>query len=798
MKTGVLKAGLAALLTSTAFTGVAFAQEAAAAADDQGVGEIIVTAQRRDESIQKVPISIQALAPATLEQHQVKNFDDYQKLLPSVSFQSLGPGKSQLFFRGVTSGSEGDALSTAPTAAVYLDDIPVTTIGGLVDVHIYDVARVEALSGPQGTLFGSSSLSGTMRIITNKPDPSKFAAGYDLQLNKFGKGSAGGSAEAFVNIPLNDRMALRAVGFYQRVGGYIDNTLGSRTYQRPHFVGPTVVNSPLTVDNASVVEDNFNPVDSYGGRLALGIELDDNWTITPSITAQEQKGHGPFLFDPKAGDLKIHNFIKGTQNDKWYQAALAVNGKIGNWDVVYSGGYMHRRSIQVQDYSYYTVAYDASPEYTYFQDAAGNPINPTQFEKYDQTFTKQTHEFRISSPAGERFNVTAGLFYQRQTDLFQTFFYVPGLSNNVWAGTFAPGFNTSLPLIRDSIYHSHVNRIDKDTAAFAQADFHITDSVTLTGGIRAYKYRDSVKGYSGFSFQAPGLVAGGGQFGPQPACDPYTDACVNLDRRAKGSGETHKVSLSWQVDPDHMVYATYSTGFRPGGINRRTATGYDEDTLSNYELGFKTSWLDHHLRVNGAVYYEKWKDVQYGVIGFLGGVSFVNAGDARIYGAELDAQLKLGGFSLAGSGAYNDAALTTDFCKAFNADRSCNGIAAPKGTRLPVQPRFKTNITARYDFDSLPSKPFVQLSMMHQSNATSRLKLSENALLGTTAGFTTFDASAGVTLGNINFEVFIQNMFDKRGELSRNAYCTSALCYQHYLVYPTKPQLIGIKASQRF
>ena len=780
------KAGLVALMTSTALTGVAYAQEAAPPSSDAPaaqaeIGEIVVTAQRRDESIQRVPISIQALSPVTLQQHQVQSFDDYTKLLPSVSFQSLGPGKSQLFFRGVTSGSEGDALSTLPTAGVYLDDTPVTTIGGLLDVHIYDVSRVEALSGPQGTLFGASSLSGTLRIITNKPDPSGFKAGYDLQLNKFGKGAAGGSAEGFINLPLSERAALRVVGYYQRAGGYIDNTLGSRTYQRPHTLADgTVVNSPLTVNNASVVQDNFNPVDTYGGRIALGIELDDNWTVTPSITAQEQKGRGPFLYDPSAGDLKIHNFLRGTQNDKWYQAALAVHGKIGNWDLVYSGGYMQRRSIQTQDYSYYTVAYDAYPDYTYFQNQNGMPLDPTQFEKYDQKFTKQTHELRISSPTGERFNITGGLFYQRQTDLFQTYFYVPGLAGTVQAPAFV--------VVGDSIYHSYVNRVDRDYAAFAQADFHITPSLTLTGGIRGYKYRNDVVGFSGFHSTA---VNNG--------CVPYTDACVSLNRSAKGSGETHKVSLSWQVDPNRMVYATYSTGFRPGGISRRTSVQYDQDTLSNYEIGFKTSWLDHHLRLNGAIYYERWSGIQYGVIGALGAVSFINAGDANIYGAELDTQLKIGGFSLSASGAYNDAKLATPFCTTINNVPQCNlGVAAAKGTRLPVQPRFKGAVTARYDFEASPSKPFVQISAQGQTDATSRLSVSENALLGTTAGFTTVDASAGFTLRQINIEFFIQNIFDKRGELSRNAYCTSSLCYQHYLVYPTKPQLFGVKVSQRF
>lgn len=781
MKVNAKIARHVAWMAGTAFAGIAPAQDIGSTGTDATLDEVVVTAQRRSEDLQRVPISMQALEPETLEQHQVETFDDYQKLLPSVSFQSLGPGNSQLFFRGVTSGSEGDALSTLPTAGVYLDDIPVTTIGGLVDAHIYDVARVEALSGPQGTLFGASSLSGTLRIITNKPDPSAFKAGYDLQVNKFGPGGVGDSAEAFMNLPLSEGMAFRVMGFYQHSGGYIDNTFTSRTYQRPHTLADgTVVDSPLTVNNARYVQSNFNPVDSDGGRAALGINLDDNWTITPSVTAQEERGKGAFLFDPKAGDLKIHNFLQGQDNDRWYQAALAVNGKISNWDLVYSGGYMQRRLVLVQDYSYYTVAYDQFPDYTYFQNKDGTPLDPTQFEKYDQTFTKQTHELRVSSPAGERFDITAGVFYQRQSDLFQTYFYVPGLDGTVQAPSFV--------VVDDSIYHSHVMRVDRDYAVYTQADFKITPSLTLTGGVRGYHYHNTVDGFTGFESSA---VAAG--------CVPYTDACVNLNRSADGSGETHKFSLSWQIDPDRMVYATYSTGFRPGGINRRTAVQYNEDTLSNYEIGFKTSWLDHRLRLNGATYYERWSGIQYGVIGYLGAVSFINAGDANIYGTELEAQLKLGGFSASASGAYNDARLATPFCTTINNVQRCDlGVAAPAGTRLPVQPRGKGTVTVRYDFESHRLKPFLQLSTTAQSDATSRLSVSENALLGTTPGFATVDASGGFTLNKINIEAYVQNMFDSRGELSRNAYCTSALCYEHYLVYPTKPQFYGIKVWQRF
>ena len=241
----------------------------APAAEASAPGDIIVTAQKRSENIQKVPISMQALSSEVLAQHQVQSFDDYTKLLPSASYQSLGPGLSTLSFRGIFSGKDGNVSASQPTSGVYLDEIPVTTIGALLDVHIYDVARVEALAGPQGTLFGAASLAGTLRIITNKPDPSKVSASYDLQLNKFGKGAVGGVAEGYVNVPLNDRTAIRLMGFYEHDGGYIDNTLGTRTYNRPNNASGTVQNSPITINNANIVKNNFNDATTYGGRAAL-------------------------------------------------------------------------------------------------------------------------------------------------------------------------------------------------------------------------------------------------------------------------------------------------------------------------------------------------------------------------------------------------------------------------------------------------------------------------------------------------------------------------------------------------
>ena len=192
------KLGIAMLLGGTSLaSNPALAQQTAPVAENP---EIVVTAQKREESLQKVPISIQALGAKKLAEHQVTSFDDYAKLLPSVSFQSYGPGQSQIYFRGVSTGSDanGSFGGSQPTSALYLDELPLTTIGGAADLHVYDIQRVEALSGPQGTLFGSSSLSGTLRLITNKPSH-KLEAGFDVSGTTFGKGSnSSGGSETFL------------------------------------------------------------------------------------------------------------------------------------------------------------------------------------------------------------------------------------------------------------------------------------------------------------------------------------------------------------------------------------------------------------------------------------------------------------------------------------------------------------------------------------------------------------------------------------------------------------------------
>ncbi|HEX7695541.1 MAG TPA: TonB-dependent receptor plug domain-containing protein, partial [Sphingomonas sp.] len=280
-------------------------------------GDIVITALKRSDTLQNVPISVQALGTQKLDELNISNFQDYVASLPSVSFQALGgtPGTNVVYMRGVASGGDGNHSGSLPSVGVYLDEQPVTTIGGNLDVHIYDIARIESLSGPQGTLYGASSEAGTIRIITNKPDTSHLYGRIDLEGNKVSKGGWGGKAEGMINIPLSPDIAFRAVGYYERDAGFIDNVPGTRSFLPG--ASPAVASQPndtirpdggITVNNAPFVKKNYNDTEIAGGRAALKVDLNSNWTVTPTFMYQDTRSHGSYGFDPKVGDLEVQHF----------------------------------------------------------------------------------------------------------------------------------------------------------------------------------------------------------------------------------------------------------------------------------------------------------------------------------------------------------------------------------------------------------------------------------------------------------------------------------------------------------
>jgi iron complex outermembrane receptor protein len=790
---------------------------AAETTDASTLEEVVVTAQKRTEDLQKVPISLTVLSGKDLEEHQVTDFDDFAKLLPSVSYQSFGPGQSQIYFRGIASGGDGLHQGSLPATGVYLDEMPVTTIGNTLDVHIYDIARVEALAGPQGTLYGASSLSGTLRIITNKPDTSAFSAAYDVKADKFGRGNPGEQFEGYVNVPLSEHIAVRLVGFYDHEGGYINNLDTTNVYLRG-IPAAGIPNDPIAVSNygnpPGAVEPNvagqrFNPVTTYGGRGALKIDLDDTWTVLPQVLWQSQRADGNFSYDPAKEFLNVNDFGNEVNEDKWWQSALTVSGKVSNFDVLYAGGYFERNIHNVVDYSQYTVAYDAyaqyagaTASYARFQNCvhgtpanncngAGGPlVDPTQFVNSHDQYAKLSQELRISSPADYRFRGTFGLFYQRQSDNIRAAFQAHELPA-YYAIDGSPNIH----------YMSQHTRVDRDYAVFGDSTFDVTDKFKISAGIRQFWVNNTLYGFFGFqSYCALYAV------NSDPVVPNYRP-CVDTDKKVVENGETHRVTLTYQIDPDRMVYGTYSTGFRPGGNNRLPVVApYNADTLTNFEIGWKTAWFDHRLRANGAVFYERWKDMQYAVTGVNSITSIVNAANAKTEGIEGDISwLALDNLTLSASGTYVNARTTQNLCN-LNVvteqvvhDCAPADLTAASGTQLPVTPKLKGDANARYKFNVADYLSFVQATVIHQGSSTSQLQqTAPYNLEPNLPKFTTFDFSAGTGRNNWHLETYIENAFDKQGQLGRISQCGVAYCYVNSRIYPIKPMNFGIKFGQKF
>src|SRR6478736_4954217 len=305
-------------LASAMLVGAPVVQAQQAEEQSGGLDEVVVTALKTQQNLQDVPVSIQAISTERLEELNISSFDDYVKYLPSVSYQSAGPGFARVFMRGAASGDNGNHSGPQPSVGVYLDEQPVTTIQGALDIHMYDINRVEALSGPQGTLYGASSEAGTVRIITNKPDPSAFAAGFGVEVNSVSHGGIGHVLEGFINAPLSPSAALRAVAWQKRDAGYIDNKLGTRTY--PTWDDATGGHG--TIDNATLAKDNYNDANSIGGRVLFRWDINENWSITPGIMGQSTDTDGQFFYDPVVGDLALTHFRPELSTDKWNQASL--------------------------------------------------------------------------------------------------------------------------------------------------------------------------------------------------------------------------------------------------------------------------------------------------------------------------------------------------------------------------------------------------------------------------------------------------------------------------------------------
>jgi outer membrane receptor protein involved in Fe transport len=658
----------------------AYAAEPATGGTEAGTGaleEITVTAQRRTESMQNVPISMQAFTAQTLQQLNVSTLDDYIKYLPNVTTANNGPGQNEVFMRGLSAGSQASQGSGStgvwPNVAIYLDNQSGQLPNRNLDIYAADLNRIEVLEGPQGTLFGAGAEAGVIRYITNEPKldvtEANIKAGYGVTAH----GDHNTDLTAVVNLPLiADTMAVRAVIYDDRRGGYINNVPATFTRKDTDIGiyhaylpakngicpdGPTTSlfcvppGSPV-INNANVAATATNPVTYQGIRAEALYKFNDDWDVLISQSYQDMDARGVFYQQPNASDgaalspLQVTLFNNAYNKDKFESTAWTVNGKFGNLKAVYTGGYLVRNVDQVGDYTNYARGLYADYYQCYGPGTAPTTqkpaLTPTCFSPSAiwhavERNEHQQHEFRLSTPDEWRLRAIGGVYWEDNKLFDQTgwgYKSVPSCTSNGAKGTpgntacfadigTAPGatvVNPGIHPLPTSFYQDQV-RDTKQTAFFLSVDFDLIPKVlTATLGTRHFQFKNSLRGSVSGSF----VCFEGGK--PPAGC---LGTNFNLDAQNlhdTESGYKSRGNLTWHITPDTMVYYTYSQGFRPGGFNQNggaahgtgkdglpqylLSASYVSDKLTNNEIGWKTEFLNHRLQWNGALYRENWDNVQ--------------------------------------------------------------------------------------------------------------------------------------------------------------------------------------------
>jgi len=809
-----LASAISLTLSGSAVAAMIVAPVMAQDSSSGALDEIVVTASKREESLQDVAVSIQVLGNRQLENLGVRAFADFIDFLPTVTYDGSTPGYTQIYMRGIASGGDGNHSASMPSVGYYLDEQPVTTINQILDIHMYDIARVETLSGPQGTLYGQGSQSGTIRIITNKPLMGETEGGYDVELNSIDGGGTGYNLNGFANFPLGDRAAVRLVGWHKQTAGYIDLVPTTMT-----FPGPQT----NTADNFAFAREDHNEVTTTGLRALLKVDLNDNWSVTPGIMYQKADIDGEWSHNPDFfGDLETGKLWDSYAEDDWYQASLTLDGSIGDIDVVYAGAYLDRENVSEYDYSDYTEywAYigggyaDPADQWCVYYNAAGDCAVGTQmvggFEKYGRT----SHELRFQSSVDQPLRWIAGVFYQSQEHDFDLQWIVPDLD---------PAATVVLPPTGDrkfggtTVWQTYQIREDQDTAFFGEMTYDFSDKVTATVGARYFEYENSLYGFNGFAEHCTGQYIDGEfvqgdpeNLGPN---DVMQFPCFNtrvLDDVAEGDDWAFKVNLEYNLDDDKMVYFTWSEGFRAGGVNRARVPGipkYGPDFVTNYEFGWKMVLNDGRLRFNGAAYVIDWDEFQFGFLDFtVSNLTIVqNVGNSRTKGLEWDLTYAANdNNTLTFAGSYNDASLQTAFWRRDSERVDGLPANAPAGTPMPYVPEIQLTGIWRSNFEVASMPGFFQAAAAYTGKRWNDLDTLNVPARQEMDAYSLVNLSAGIEEESWTLTAYINNVFDERAELDigdpgygglpnlqrppGHAWTTST----------NRPRSYGIRFSQRF
>jgi outer membrane receptor protein involved in Fe transport len=607
-----------------------------------GLEEIVVTAQKRSENVQSVPLSMTTFTSAALEAKAINTFFDYATKVPNLAFAPTGDGVGTartVSIRGVS----GDNVT-----GFYIDDTPLPDS---LDPRVLDIDHIEVLRGPQGTLYGARSMGGTVRIITKQPNLDDFDATVHAGVSDTARTDrANGTGDAVVNIPLiKGIVALRLSGFYDQESGYF-----TRSYcTNPATAGNTCL--PLSKTGVTTVP-NVGATDTYGTAASVTIKATDDLTITPRIMQQRSSYNGFLMADvlsmPNNGygypvpsgpytlpsplvptDFNQARFFNDQEGgyDAWYLTSLAVKWKAAVGELVSSTSYFSRYVYEKEDQTDFVYA-------AITQAAGGTPQPGPVVEIKD--YQRLAQELRFASSLSGPVQFVVGGFYSDVHGRVPYAGYYPPAEVPGLDATLGGPNNPDYPnLIAANDFQTDI----RDSATFGELTFQATEALKFTGGIRYFEVQTTSNGYE------EGLAAGG----PKVVSPRITTT---------ETGFTPKFEADYHLTSDQMIYVNVAKGFRPGGLvpivppgTPNTATdcvaalqqqdpnttlantrSYQSDSLWNYELGGKTTWLDRRLTVNAAIFDIRWKNIQQAVLLFCGYQFIANAGAAESKGGEFE------------------------------------------------------------------------------------------------------------------------------------------------------------------
>jgi iron complex outermembrane recepter protein len=640
-----ISAAVAAILSAPT-TAMVFA---AAPATDTGatsteLQEVVVTAERRTENLQDVPITVQAFSGDQLQQLNVTTFNDLLKYTPNVTFSGNGPGTGNIFMRGlggIGSGNQSQSTTAAfPNVALYLDDQSMQFPARNNDPYLVDMERVEVLEGPQGTLFGGGAQAGAIRYITNKPNLSATAGEFNAGYGYTAGGDQNSQLNAVLNVPLiADRLALRAVVFSEHQGGYISNLPSTISYA-PGSAPVTLGGNP-TANNASLLGSNTNPADYSGARLSALLKINDDWNLLLQQNYQTLQADGYFYAYPADSNgtplprYSLTAFTPAYNKDRYESTSWTVDGKLANLNIVYAGNYMVRHIEGQQDYSNYLRSVYGSA-YSCIGDGVGYWYNSKHFPalkgspptcyapvgSWKDTVQNQhqSHELRITTPSENRLRGLVGGYWEKfviDDQMNFNYLAIPQCDPANLAAAKAggpvclssvgpvPGSFATDPSSRvgtNTAFGEDAQRGYKQTAAFASIDFDLIPKVlTLTGGTRWYSYEEFENGsefYSAYTSN-PLLINH-----PNGSCTAAGGCGFPMNLSQTEHGTRSRIDVAWHITPDVMAYYTFSQGFRPGGFNR-TDSPYGQPIALAAEVPYCTYTAGVKTCIPNSKQYEK-------------------------------------------------------------------------------------------------------------------------------------------------------------------------------------------------